>query len=349
MRTLSHATIALCLFLAVPAAARAGGHWSAHLAQRFAAAEAPVAAQDGERDERGRDEQDREGTGDDPQIPEPQVAVRSKADVLGRKLLEAHGGIEALNAFTSLQFTVTPVLVRPVESESAGGDSPEGDSQEGDTQDGDTQDGESQDGEPAYEEIRRAPITFEASFSGEARSMRMDEPIQIEGREHTTTKILVTSEQGNQVHFLLDGNERTIIPEQRAQITEDIQTLAGQFDILLGLGTGQLVGSYDGTAERDGVEYETVVAQFFGGLQREKTFRLYIDPESNLVARYDLFNTDTRRLMNKLRIADYATYEGLQLPGAITFHNRRDVPFMRWEFTDYRVNAEIAPERFVVQ
>lgn len=347
MRTLSHSTIALALLLlGVPADPAHGsaaesalwgdgaqpGPWSA-LAdpiRRAVAAQDPVEEPVEEPEPTEEPEEGQGGEegseGDEPtvddQFPEAGMAPVSKVDRLGRALLEAHGGVEAINAFKSLQFTVTPVLIVPVENPL--------------------------EGEPEFEEERRAPIEFQASFDADVRMMRMDEPVELRGAQMVTTKILRVAEQGNEVGFFLDGKKRTVIAETRAQIIQDLYTLVGQFDILLGLGTGQLVGEYDGEAERDGMTFETVVAQFFGGLQPEKTFRLYLNPETHLVDRYDLYDTQSRRLVNKLTLSGYATHAGLQLPSAITFHNRRSVPFMRWEFTNYRLNEEIDPVRFAV-
>jgi|GEM_PF-3935448 len=329
MRTLSHTTIALALFTlagvlaprlaaaevvaTAEAAPAPAGPWSA-LVDPLLRAAGQASAQD-------EDGQDGEGQEEGDDAPEPQLVAVSKVDRLARALLEAHGGVDALNAFTSLQFTVTPVQIVPVANPAAG--------------------------EPAFEELRRAPIEFQAVFGAEERLMRMDEPMEVSGAQHVTTKILRIREQGNEVEFLLDGNARTVIAETRAQITQDVLTLVGQFDVLLGLGTGQLVGQFDGVSERDGVAYETVVAQFFGGQQPEKTYRLFLNPDTHLVDRYDLYDTQSRRLMNKQLISGYTTFAGLQLPSAITFQDRRGVPFMRWEFTAYQVNEEIDRARFL--
>lgn len=257
--------------------------------------------------------------------PADGMTSKSKADILGEALLAAHGGVEALEKFTSLQFTVTPVELRPV-SQAPGSDEP-----------------------VEYEEIRKAPILFEASFAGTDRSLRVDEDVELNGREHTTTKIVNVSEAGTEVFFMLDGQKRTVVAESRDSIITDVTTLAGQFDILIGLGTRQLRGTYDGPAPRGGVKYETVVARFFGGINADKLYRLYLNPTTHLVDRYDLYNAESQRLTSKLEVAGYTAHEGLQLPGTLLFRNRQSEPLMRWEFTDYVVNAEIAPERFTIE
>ncbi|QDU83720.1 hypothetical protein Pla163_08210 [Planctomycetes bacterium Pla163] len=265
---------------------------------------------------------------DDAPVKKPSVqdiSSKSKADLLGEALLEAHGGAEALEKFTSLQFTVTPVELRPL-PQAPGSDEP-----------------------VQYEEVRKAPIHFQSSFSGADRSLRMDEDVEVNGREHTTTKIVTITEAVTEVYLLLDGQKRTVVAESRDSIIADITTLAGQFDILIGLGTRQLRGAYDGPARRGGVEYETVVAQFFGGINSDKLYRLYLNPTTHLVDRYDLYDANSQRLTSKLEISGYAPYEGLQLPSTLLFRNRQSEPLMRWEFSDYLVNAEIDPERFTVE
>jgi hypothetical protein len=253
------------------------------------------------------------------------ITSKSKADILGEALLEAHGGVAALEKFSSLQFTVTPVELRPL-PQAPGSNEP-----------------------VEYEEIRKAPILFQASFSGSDRRLRMDEDVELNGRQHTTTKIVNVSEAGTDVYLLLDGQKRTVVAESRDSIITDVTTLAGQFDILIGLGTRQLRGAYDGPARRSGVEYETVVARFFGGVNTDKMYRLYLNPTTHLVDRYDLYDANSQRLTSKLEVGGYAAYEGLQLPGSLLFRDRQSEPLMRWEFTDYLVNAEIEPARFSIE
>jgi hypothetical protein len=48
-------------------------------------------------------------------------------------------------------------------------------------------------------------------------------------------------------------------------------------------------------------------------------------------------------------VGPYTAFEGLQFPSSLTMSNAAGQAFMRWEYMDYAVNAEIDPARFMVE
>ncbi|MEZ5979468.1 MAG: hypothetical protein R3F34_14790 [Planctomycetota bacterium] len=271
-------------------------------------------------DHRGGQEEGRDGQ----EGAAPTIVATSKVGDIARHMLEANGGPEALAKFSSLQFTLVPVTIRL---------------KEGSTEE-----------EPEYVEERGAEISFSASFSGDERMIRMDEPRDRNGRSIVFSKVVRSAARARDVVlFLVDGNRRPMTPDLEQRVKEDTGTVAGQFDVLLGLVSGQLRGTYDGLRERDGASYESVSAQFQVGPASSRAYRLFVDPETWLVARYEIHDLASRTINAIVRVSDYGRFEGIALPGTITFSDRKDVPFLRWELSGIRVNEPIPPAHFFVE
>lgn len=308
----------------------------------FAPAHA-AAVQDGEKKERpagdgqegdgregdGQEGEGRSGEGQDGdgrgQQGTKQIVAINKATLLADRLLAANGGVEVVKNFTSLQYTLTPVEILPVPAE-PGATTP-----------------------PTFEEKRLAPIAYQASFAGDRRFLRMDEPVLVNGRDVVTTKILRVTQTGEEVAFLLDGRKRTLqLKELRQQVVSDLVAVSQMPEMMLGLVTGQIRGSYDGATERNGMRYETIAAQFTDGRAPDQIYRIFIDPATNLIARWEVHDVRRKVLALVVEVGAYASYDGLQFPASLTLSNDKGQPFLRWEYTGIVVNAEIDPARFEV-
>jgi hypothetical protein len=293
------------------------------VAQEREKKEPPVPEQRGD-GQRG----DQEGRGETPPVvqePKPVLVATSKATLLADQMLAANGGVDNLVKFKSLQFALTPVQLTAVPG-APGTDEP-----------------------TRYEETRLATIQYQASFTGDKRYLRMDEPVNVNGRDVVTTKILRATQSGEEFLFLLDGKKRSIIKEQRDAIANDIATISSMPDMLLGLVTKLLVATYDGMAERNGVRYETVSARFADGRNPDLVYRMFIDQETHLLVRWEVHDVRLKELAMVVEVGPYTAHEGLQFPASLTMSNATGQAFMRWEYSAYAVNAEIDPARFLVE
>jgi hypothetical protein len=276
--------------------------------------------------EESRDDQ--EGRGETPpaeQEQPPVIVATNKATLIAEQMLIANGGAQNLVKFNSLQFSLTPVQIIAIPG-APGSDEP-----------------------VRIEETRLATIQYQASFAGDRRLLRMDEPVNVNGRDVVTTKILRATEAGEEFLFLLDGKKRTIIKEQRDGIANDIATISSMPDMLFGLVTKHLVGTYDGATERNGIRYETISARFADGRNPDLVYRLFVDPGTHLLARWEVHDIRRKELAMVIEVGPYTAFEGLQFPSSLTMSNAAGQAFMRWEYMDYAVNAEIDPARFMVE
>jgi len=305
---------AVCLLLVVSALPLAA-------AQEREKKDPPVREESGE-EQRG----DQEGRGEKPpadQESKPVMVATNKATLIADQMLLANGGSENLAKFKSLQFALTPVAIVAIPG-APGSDEP-----------------------VRFEESRLATIQYQASFAGDRRLLRMDEPVNVNGRDVVTTKILRATETGEEYLFLLDGKKRTIIKEQRDGIANDIATISSMPDMLFGLVTRHLVGTYDGATERNGIRYETVSARFADGRNPDLVYRLFVDPETHLLARWEVHDIRRKELAMVIEVGPYTLHEGLQFPAFLTMSNAAGQTFMRWEYSGYAINAEIDPLRFM--
>jgi hypothetical protein len=277
---------------------------------------------DGQRGDQEKKEGDTPPVG---QEPKTVIVATNKADLLAEQMLIANGGVETLAKFKSLQFALTPVQIVAIAG-APGSDEP-----------------------TRFEETRLAAIQYQASFAGDRRFLRMDEPISVNGRDVVSTKILRATSTGEEYLFLLDGKKRTLIKEQRDQIASDIATISSMPDMLFGLVTNLFDATYDGATERNGVRYETVSARFADRRNPDLVYRMFIDPTTHLLARWEVHDLRRKELAMVVEIGPYTAFEGLQFPASLTMVNAAGQPFMRWEYTDYSVNGEIDPARFMAE
>ncbi len=296
------------------------------IAQEGEKKDPPVPEQRGDGQRGDGQRGDQEGEGDTPPVtqePKPVIVATNKADVLAEHMLAANGGVENLAKFKSLQFSLTPVVILTIPG-APGTDEP-----------------------VRYEETRHATIQYQASFAGDRRFLRMDEPINVNQRDVVSTKILRATESGEEYLFLLDGKKRTIIKEQRDQIANDLATISSMPDMLFGLVTRLFAANYDGATERNGIRYETVSARFVDNRNPDLVYRMFIDPTTHLLARWEVHDLRRKELAMVVEVGPYAAYEGLLFPSSLTMTNAAGQPFLRYEYTGYAVNAEIDPARFM--
>lgn len=208
-------------------------------------------------------------------------------------LLEAHGGQDAVEGFEGLRLELERFSYpEPTEAEP----------------------------EPAPEPGETVGLSVRYAGEGE-RSVRMG--------QKAGDSDLVRIAGSRSAKVWIDGSERP-----SADLAGEARALGGQvflvLDLVLGALNGQVVTEPSGRRTRNGISYVTMQATFPANRGIPSIYLLYVNPQTGLVDRADIFDHESLRREATVEFSAYHESDSVRIPGEVLFMDRDRVKKARW-------------------
>ncbi len=175
------------------------------------------------------------------------------------------------------------------------------------------------------------PMSIALERGDPPRRTRIDDTL--EGRK------LVKFTNDREVRVFVDG-VATELPDLVAGAKLESALLAETIEFILSLGFGRVAVGDEGVKRRDGADYHALRVRMEGGTER--LMELFLDRETGLPQRLDVFHPGTGRRVESGRFQGYAKGTGPKLPAELVFTDRDGKPLSRWRLLNVRFDPELA-------
>lgn len=119
------------------------------------------------------------------------------------------------------------------------------------------------------------------------------------------------------------------------------------FDLNFGAQYDLIKLRIDGRRRRDGRDYLALRPTFPKVANVREGYRVYVNPETSRVERYDVFDPQTNRRTRTAIFSGLPTEPGFALPESVNFVDREGTKTLRWEFVDLEINPDYPEDHFM--